>query len=170
MGINFCGVVWGTLAFLPQSKKSGDGHIVTTSSLFGLLASPTQGTYNSSKFAVRGFAEALRQELDLAPCGVSAACVHPGGICTHIARVAKMAGSMDRTTGGQAEAPRSRFEKMPNVTTAEGAARQILKAVERKPRRVLVGPDAKLMDLFVRLLGSWYQPGSVWLSRKLMEG
>jgi len=170
MGINFWGVVWGTQAFLPHLKRAGEGHVVNTSSLFGLLASPTQGTYNSSKFAVRGFTEALRQELDMANCGVSATCVHPGGIRTNIARTAKMDESMERATGGQAEAARSRFDKMLNVTTAESAARQILKAVEGNQRRVLVGPDAKLMDLVVRLLGSWYQPGSVWLSRKLMKG
>jgi NAD(P)-dependent dehydrogenase (short-subunit alcohol dehydrogenase family) len=170
MGINFWGVVWGTQAFLPHLKRSGEGHIINTSSLFGLLASPTQGTYNASKFAVRGFTEALRQELDLEKCGVSATSVHPGGIRTNIARAAKMDASMDRATGGQAEAARARFDQMLNMTTAESAAQQILRAVERNQRRVLVGADAKLMDLVVRLLGSWYQPGSVWLSRKLMRG
>ncbi len=170
MGINFWGVVWGTQAFLPHLKRAGEGHIINTSSLFGLLASPTQGTYNASKFAVRGFTEALRQELDLERCGVSATSVHPGGIRTNIARAAKMDASMDRATGGQAEAARARFDQMLNMTTAESAAQQILRAVERNQRRVLVGMDAKLMDFVVRLLGSWYQPGSAWLSRKLMRG
>lgn len=170
MGINFWGVVWGTQAFLPHLKRAGEGHIINTSSLFGLLASPTQGTYNASKFAVRGFTEALRQELDLEKCGVSATSVHPGGIRTNIARAAKMDASMDRATGGQAEAARARFDQMLNMTTAESAAQQILRAVERNQRRVLVGMDAKLMDFMVRLLGSWYQPGSAWLSRKLMRG
>jgi NAD(P)-dependent dehydrogenase (short-subunit alcohol dehydrogenase family) len=85
MGINFWGVVWGTQAFLPHLRKAGEGHIVNTSSLFGLMAVPTQGCYNASKFAVRGFTEALRQELDMEKCGVSATCVHPGGIRTNIA-------------------------------------------------------------------------------------
>lgn len=170
MGINFWGVVWGTQAFLPHLKRAGEGHIINTSSLFGLLASPTQGTYNASKFAVRGFTEALRQELDLEQCGVSATSVHPGGIRTNIARAAKMDANMDRATGGQAEAARARFDQMLNMTTAESAAQQILRAVERNQRRVLVGMDAKLMDFMVRLLGSWYQPGSAWLSRKLMRG
>src|SRR3989344_5401165 len=76
MGINFWGVVWGTQAFLPHLKKAGEGHIINTSSLFGLLSVPTNGTYNASKFAVRGYTEALRQELDMAACGVSATCVH----------------------------------------------------------------------------------------------
>jgi NAD(P)-dependent dehydrogenase (short-subunit alcohol dehydrogenase family) len=170
MGINFWGVVWGTQAFLPHLKKSGDGHVVNTSSLFGLLASPTQGTYNASKFAVRGFTEALRQELDMANCGVSATCVHPGGIRTNIARAARMDNSLNEKTGQDAEAARARFDKMLNITTAESAARQILRAVVRNERRVLVGPDAKLLDLLVRLVGSWYQPFSVMLAKKLMHG
>jgi NAD(P)-dependent dehydrogenase (short-subunit alcohol dehydrogenase family) len=170
MGINFWGVVWGTQAFLPHLKRAGEGHVVNTSSLFGLLASPTQGTYNASKFAVRGFTEALRQELDLEQCGVSATCVHPGGIRTNIARAARMDHSLDAKSGGNAEAARSRFDKMLNVTTAESAALQILKAVERNQRRVLVGPDAKILDLLVRLTGSWYQFASAMLARKLLNG
>lgn len=170
MGINFWGVVWGTQAFLPHLKQSGDGHVVNTSSLFGLLASPTQGTYNASKFAVRGFTEALRQELDLENCGVSATCVHPGGIRTNIARAAKMDDSLHAKSGGDAESARSRFDKMLNVTTAESAALQILCAVERNQRRVLVGPDAKILDFMVRLVGSWYQPMSALLARKLLAG
>ena len=170
MGINFWGVVWGTQAFLPHLRRSGEGHVINTSSLFGLLASPTQGTYNASKFAVRGFTEALRQELDLQACGVSATCVHPGGIRTNIARAAKMDGSIAQAAAGDAEAARKRFDKMLNVTSAEQAALQILRAVERNQRRVLVGIDAKLMDVFVRLLGSWYQPASAWLAKRLMQG
>ncbi len=158
MGINFWGVVWGTQAFLPHLKKAGEGHIVNTSSLFGLLSVPTQGTYNSSKFAVRGFTEALRQELDMAKCGVSATCVHPGGIRTNIAKAAKMDHSMDQATGGKAEEARAKFDKLLNFTTAESAALQILGAVSGNKRRVLVGLDAKFLDKLVRVLGSWYQP------------
>jgi NAD(P)-dependent dehydrogenase (short-subunit alcohol dehydrogenase family) len=170
MGINFWGVVWGTQAFLPHLKKAGEGHVVNTSSLFGLLASPTQGTYNSSKFAVRGFTEALRQELDMEACGVSATSVHPGGIRTNIAKAARMDNSLSDKTGQDAEAARARFDQLLNITTAERAAQQILKAVERNHRRVLVGADAKLLDILVRLMGSWYQPFSVMLAKKLMHG
>ncbi len=170
MGINFWGVVWGTQAFLPHLKKSGEGHVVNTSSLFGLLASPTQGTYNASKFAVRGFTESLRQELDMANCCVSATSVHPGGIRTNIAMAARMDNSLQEKTGQDAEAARARFDKLLNITTAESAARQILRAVERNQRRVLVGTDAKVLDFLVRLLGSWYQPFSVMLAKKLMHG
>jgi NAD(P)-dependent dehydrogenase (short-subunit alcohol dehydrogenase family) len=170
MGINFWGVVWGTQAFLPHIKKTGDGHVINTSSLFGMLASPTQGTYNASKFAVRGFTESLRQELDMARSGVSATCVHPGGIRTNIARTARMDSSISDKTGEDAEAARARFDKWLNVTTADSAARQILQAVKRNQRRLLIGPDAKALDFLVRLLGSWYQPFSVMLARKLMHG
>jgi short-subunit dehydrogenase len=157
MGINFWGVVWGTQAFLPYLRKSGDGHIINTSSLFGLLSVPLNGTYNASKFAVRGFTEALRMELDMANCGVSATCVHPGGIRTNIAKTARI----DSTTAkkiSNMDAAMAKFDKMLNATTAESAAQQIIRAVEKNQRRVLVGLDAKFMDKLVRLLGSWYQP------------
>ena len=71
IGINFWGVVYGTKAFLPHLKASGEGHVVNTSSIFGLFAQPGMGAYNASKYAVRGFTESLRQELDLMDCGVS---------------------------------------------------------------------------------------------------
>ena len=170
MGINFWGVVWGTQAFLPHLKKSGEGHIINTSSLFGLLSVPTQGTYNASKFAVRGFTEALRQELDMANCGVSITCVHPGGIRTNIAKAAKMDASMDAATGGKTEEARAKFDKLLNFTTAESAALQILRAVEGNKRRVLVGLDAKFLDKLVRLLGSWYQPLTTFFAKHGMLG
>ncbi len=170
MGINFWGVVWGTQAFLPHLKKAGEGHVVNTSSLFGLLSVPTQGTYNASKFAVRGFTEALRQELDMANCGVSATCVHPGGIRTNIARTAKMDESMHRATGGKTEEARAKFDKLLNATTADSAAKQILRAVEGNKRRVLVGLDAKFLDKLVRILGSWYQPLITAFAKKGMMG
>ncbi|WP_374319121.1 SDR family NAD(P)-dependent oxidoreductase [Aquabacterium sp.] len=170
MGINFWGVVWGTQAFLPYLKQAGDGHIVNTSSLFGLLALPTQGTYNASKFAVRGFTESLRQELDLDACGVSATCVHPGGIRTNIAMAARIDPAMQKRTGSDPEQARKRFDKLLNTTTAESAALQILRAVEKNKRRVLVGPDARFLDKVVRLFGSWYQPMTTWFAQRTMMG
>lgn len=170
MDINFWGVVWGTKAFLPHLKAAGEGHIVNTSSLFGLLAVPTQGTYNASKFAVRGFTEALRQELDMENCGVSATCVHPGGIRTNIAMAARIDPAMAAKTGMDAEAARKRFDKLLNTTSADSAAKQILRAVEGNKRRVLVGPDAKFLDKVVRLGGSWYQPLTTMFARKGMMG
>jgi NAD(P)-dependent dehydrogenase (short-subunit alcohol dehydrogenase family) len=170
MGINFWGVVWGTQAFLPHLKKAGEGHIVNTSSLFGLLSVPTQGTYNASKFAVRGYTEALRQELDMENSGVSATCVHPGGIRTNIAKAAKMDESMIKATGGKIEQARAKFDKLLDMTTAESAAKQILAAVEGNKRRVLVGIDAKFLDKLVRVLGSWYQPIITLFAKKGMLG
>jgi NAD(P)-dependent dehydrogenase (short-subunit alcohol dehydrogenase family) len=157
MGINFWGVVYGSQAFLPHLKASGDGHIINTSSLFGLISIPTQGAYNSTKFAVRGYTEALRMELELEGACVSATCVHPGGIATNIAMAGKVDPVMEKITGASIEAQKRRANKLINTTTAESAALQILSAVENNERRVLVGPDAKFLDKVVRLLGSAYQ-------------
>jgi short-subunit dehydrogenase len=167
MGINFWGVVHGTQAFLPHLKASGEGHIVNTSSLFGLMAVPTQGTYNATKFAVRGFTEALRMELDMEGACVSATCVHPGGIATNIAMAGKVDPVMEKLTGASVDAHKRRANKLINNTTAESAALQILAAVENNERRVLVGNDAKFLDILVRLLGSAYQGVIVRQMRKM---
>ena len=170
MAINFWGVVWGTQAFLPHLRASGDGHVVNTSSLFGLLAMPLNGCYNASKFAVRGYTEALRLELELAGAPVSATCVHPGGVRTEIARSARMHASSATLLGRDPELARADFDKMLDATSAESAALQILRAVERNQRRVLVGRDAWWADKLVRLLGSWYQPLVVAGARRRMRG
>lgn len=168
MNINFWGVVWGTQAFLPYLQAAGEGHVVNTSSLFGLLAVPGQGPYNASKFAVRGYTEALRMELQLSGQAVSATCVHPGGIRTNIARSGRIDPGMRSLTGLDAEEARRRFDRLLNTTSARAAARQILRAVEKNRRRVLVGPDARLLDLLVRLCGSAYQPLLEWFTRRLL--
>jgi len=154
MRINFWGVVHGTKAFLPHLKQSGEGHIVNLSSVFGLISVPTQSAYNASKFAVRGFSDALRIELEIEQCGVSCTTVHPGGIKTNIARNARMDPSAALLSGDERGA--DAFDKVA-VTSAKKAARQILAAVEKNKRRVLVGPDAKAIDLIARLPGSLYQ-------------
>ena len=156
VGINFWGVVYGTKAFLPYLKASGEGHIVNMSSLFGLLSVPGQGTYNATKFAVRGFTEALREELDMTHSPVSATCVHPGGIKTNIARDARFDQSMSSLGVVDAERSKRTFEKMFRVT-AEDAAETILSGVERNARRVLIGSDAVALDLLQRFLPSSYQ-------------
>jgi NAD(P)-dependent dehydrogenase (short-subunit alcohol dehydrogenase family) len=158
VGINFWGVVHGTQAFLPHLKKSGDGHVINTSSLFGLMAVPSQGTYNATKFAVRGYTECLRMELEVSGAPVSATCVHPGGIATNIAKLGRIDPGMEHASGGvSVEKQRKMADKMIQATTPESAALQILKAVENNERRVLVGNDAKFLDKLVRLLGSGYQ-------------
>lgn len=158
VNINFWGVVYGSQAFLPYLKASGDGHIINTSSLFGLIGTPGTGAYSATKFAVRGYTESLRIELDLMNCGVSATCVHPGGIRTAINNNARIGEGVEKLMGVSADKARERFDKMLNTTTANKAARIILKAVEKNSRRVVVGPDAKAMDAVVRLIGSAYQP------------
>jgi len=167
MGINFWGVVWGTQAFLPHLRASGEGHVINTSSLFGLMAMPLNGCYNASKFAVRGYTEALLRELELVAAPVSATCVHPGGVRTAIARSARLHPSGEEITGIGLEEARSRFDKLLDATSAQSAARQILRAVQRNRRRVLIGHDARFGDLLVRLLGSWYQPLIMARARRL---
>jgi NAD(P)-dependent dehydrogenase (short-subunit alcohol dehydrogenase family) len=161
-GINFWGVVYGTKAFLPHLVQSGEGHVVNLSSVFGLIAVPGQGAYNAAKFAVRGFTECLRMELELEGAPVSATCVHPGGIQTNIARKARFvarAGSPSR------EEMNELFDRMAR-TTAEAAARTILRGVKRNARRVLIGADARAISALQRLLPSGYQPLVVRLARR----
>ena len=154
MNINFWGVVHGTQAFLPYLKNAGDGHIINTSSLFGLLAAPGTSAYHAAKFAVRGFTESLRQELDVMKCGVSATCVHPGGIKTAIAQNART----DDNIAALGMDPRTNKEKFSKnlITSAERASATILKAVRHNERRVLVGLDAIVLDKVQRLFPAGY--------------
>ncbi len=156
MGINFWGVVHGTKAFLPHLKASGDGHIINLSSLFGLVAIPSQSTYNATKFAVRGYTESLRQELELSGAPVSATCVHPGGIRTNIAKAARVDESLKDLGVTNLERSRKGFEKMLGMPP-EKAAEIILKGVQRNARRVLVGRDAQALDVLQRILPGMYQ-------------
>lgn len=147
-GINFWGVVYGTKAFLPKMLEQRSGTIVNLSSVFGMIAFPHQGTYNASKFAVRGFTEALWLELE--GTGVTAVSVHPGGIKTNIARGT-------RVPGGAAVKARvtSDFERAAS-TTPEKAAEVIMRGVYDKKRRVMVGLDAQAIQLLARLLPESY--------------
>ncbi|MDN8229171.1 SDR family NAD(P)-dependent oxidoreductase [Acinetobacter baumannii] len=155
IGINFWGVVYGTKEFLPYLKQSGDGHIINISSMFGLTAQPTQSAYNASKFAVRGFTESLRQELDMQNAGVSATCVHPGGIRTNIAKAARMNNSV-QSLGMDPLKSQDAFDKLLR-TPADDAAQQILEAVRKDRRRLLIGADAKAVDMIQRILPQGYQ-------------
>lgn len=157
MGINFWGVVNGTQAFMPHLRASGQGHVINISSVFGIIAMPTQSAYNASKFAVRGFTEALRMELDLERAPVSATCVHPGGVATNIALAGRVDPAIERLSGLSAQAHRERDNRLIQVTTPESAAAQIIAGVEGNARRVLVGSDARRVDFLTRLLASAYQ-------------
>lgn len=168
VNINFWGVVYGTKEFLPLIKQSGEGHIINISSLFGLTAQPTQSAYNATKFAVRGFTESLRQELDLENCGVSALCVHPGGIRTNIANAAKMNDSI-RTLGMHPEKSARSFNKLLRCPPEE-AARQIIEAVQKDKRRLLIGNDAKTLDLIQRILPTGYQRVTAFATKLSNKG
>jgi len=156
MGINFNGVLYGSKAFLPYLELSGDGHIVNISSVFGLAAQPLMSGYNAAKFAVRGLTESLRQDLEVSDSCVSCSCVHPGGIKTNIARDSRSTESAQQLTGQSAAAAAKEFEKL-FITTADKAARVILKGVRKNSRRILIGPDARLIDWIVRLFPAAYQ-------------
>jgi NAD(P)-dependent dehydrogenase (short-subunit alcohol dehydrogenase family) len=155
MNINFWGVVYGTKAFLPYLKLAGEGHIVNLSSVFGLISVPSQSAYNAAKFAVRGFTDTLRMELEIEGANVSVTTVHPGGIKTNIARNARMDPSI-RDLAGDPERAAAEFERA-FITSPEKAAEQILAAVRRDRRRALIGPDAKAIDLVSRLPAGLYQ-------------
>ncbi len=157
MNINFWGVVNGTKAFLPHLKASGNGHVVNVSSVFGLFAQPGMSAYNATKYAVRGFTESLRQELDMEDSGVSASCVHPGGIRTNIAKTARMNESMAKVTGQAADKARQQFNDQLLRTTPEKAAQVILRGVQRDSRRILIGADAHAIDVMLRLAPVLYQ-------------
>ncbi len=167
MNVNFWGIVYGTKAFLPHLKAAGEGHIVNISSVFGLMGVPAQCAYNSAKFAIRGFTDCLREELDMMNCGVSATCVHPGGIKTPIIKSSQVDDNIT-VLGMDPGVYRQRFEKR-FITKADKAAREILRAVKRNERRVLIGPDAYVYDLMTRLVPGAYQPLMVAFVRQTMK-
>lgn len=149
--VNFWGVVHGTKAYLPWLLEQDAGAVVNTSSVFGLVAWPTQGTYNATKFAVRGFTEALRHELR--GTGVRAVSVHPGGVATSIARNARF--HVDDLGGLSHEQMQLDFSGVARLSP-EKAAGIIVRGVERGRGRVLVGSDARAVDLIQRLVPERY--------------
>jgi short-subunit dehydrogenase len=151
MNIDFWGVVNGTKAFLPHLIASRDGHVINVSSAFGLFSAPGQAAYSSAKFAVRGFTEALHQEMALAGHPVKVTTVFPGGIKTPFVRNATAAEAL-----GDIDLVRN-FEKRLWSTSPRKAAQVILNGVRKNRARVLIGPDMKLFDLLVRITGSSYQ-------------
>jgi NAD(P)-dependent dehydrogenase (short-subunit alcohol dehydrogenase family) len=152
MSVNVGGVVNGTKAFLPYLIRSGDGHLVNISSAFGFLGVPTMSAYTAAKFAVRGFTEALRQEMIMSRRPVSVHCVHPGGIRTGIVAHARTGESIRLDKQRQVRD----FARIAR-TSPEGAARSILRGVARNSPRILVGPDAYLLDALPRVIGARYQ-------------
>jgi short-subunit dehydrogenase len=151
MDVDFWGVVNGTKAFLPHLIASGDGHVINISSLFGLIAVPGQSAYNAAKFAVRGFTEALRQEMLVAKHPVKVTCVHPGGIKTAVARNATAADGQD------AQAFAEFYDKHLLIHSPEMAAQTIINGVSKGHARVVIGWEAKALDALSRIIGPAYQ-------------
>ena len=160
MDVDFWGVVHGTKEFLPHLIASGNGHVVNLSSLFGLMSMPGQSAYNAAKFAVRGLTEALREEMLVAGHPVGVTCVHPGGIRTAIVRNARATASHDpaRLAG--------EFDTRLARTSPEDAAESIWAAVRAGRPRAVVGADARVLDLVVRLVGPRYQDLVARLARR----
>lgn len=153
MDVNFGAVVHGCRHALPHIRKSDRGLIVNISSVFGMMAYPTQSAYNASKYAVRGLTEAMYLELGETDPQIQVVRVHPGGVKTNVARNAKMVRTMD----GAANALDSADEFERNApTTPEEAAEIILKGIERGRHRILIGPDARMIDILTRLFPVTY--------------
>jgi len=161
ININFWGVVRGTRAFLPHLSLQRAAHIVNLSSVFGIVAPPGQCSYAAAKFAVRGFSESLRHELQAAKSPVRLSVVHPGGIATHIARNSRIGSGM--TDNERRAKSIERFEAAAK-TTPQQAALRIIKGIENDEPRILIGGDARMLDLLQR-----FRPATYWkvLSRRI---
>jgi short-subunit dehydrogenase len=154
MNINFWGVVHATRAFLPHLGLQPEAHIVNLSSIFGIIAPPGQTAYAAAKFAVRGFSESLRHELQIAKSPIKLSVVHPGGVATNIARNSRTGVGM--TDNARRAQSIERFDSFAKTTPAAAALR-IIQGIENNAPRILIGNDARFMDLLQRL-----RPGTYW--------
>ena len=161
IGIDFWGVVHGSKEFLPHLVASGDGHLVNVSSLFGLLSMPGQSMYNAAKYAVRGFSEALREEILMAGHPVGVTVVHPGGIKTAIARSARTSAREDHDRNA-----RYFDERLAKMEPAEAARIIVEKGILGGKARLLVGLDAHALHHVARLSGSRYQDVVAAIARR----
>jgi short-subunit dehydrogenase len=161
ININFWGVVHGTRAFLPHLARQREAHIVNLSSIFGIIAPPGQTAYAAAKFAVRGFSESLRHELAMANSPVKLSVVHPGGVATNIVRNSRTGtGVTDNARRAQSI---ERFDAVAK-TTPQAAAIRIITGIEKNQPRILIGNDARSMDLLQR-----FRPATYWavLARRI---
>lgn len=147
--VDLFGVIHTCQAFLPRLVAGRGGRLVTVSSAFGLVAAPKQSAYNAAKFGVRGYTESMRQEVALAGLPVTVSCVHPGAVRTAIARSALLGPDEN------AEAL-VRFLEVMARTSPKGAARIILRGAARDRARILIGADARVMELTARVGGARY--------------
>ncbi|BCO61867.1 MULTISPECIES: SDR family NAD(P)-dependent oxidoreductase [Mycobacterium avium complex (MAC)] len=162
IGINIGGVVNGTKAFLPQLVEAGSAQhpsrLVNLSSAFGLIAVPYQGAYSTAKFAVRGFTEALRQEMIIERHPVTVHCVHPGVVKTNFGANMRAAETEDPDQAAKLFAHAA-------ITSPEKAARLILRGAEKNRARILIGPDGRVMAAMPRLLGAHYAAVQAYAAR-----
>jgi short-subunit dehydrogenase len=154
MDINFWGVVRGTRAFMAHLKSRPQAHIVNISSIFGIIAPPGQSAYSASKFAVRGFSESLRHELSMSNSTLRLSVVHPGGVKTNIARKARPGAHLRESVSSNELG--MRFEQLARTSPA-AAARRIVRGIERNEPRILIGADARYLDIIQRL-----RPATYW--------
>ena len=152
--INFWGAVHATRAFLPHLAGQPASHIVNLSSIFGIVAPPGQTAYSAAKFAVRGFSEALRHELQMAKSPIRLSVVHPGGIKTNIVRNSRAGSGV--TDNERRVQSIERFDAIAQ-TSAKDAALRIIKGIEKNEPRILIGGDARFMDLLQR-----FRPATYW--------
>ena len=150
MGINYWGVIYGCKVFLPILKQQKSAHILNVSSVFGFIAPEEQTAYCSSKFAVRGFTESLRHEME--GTNVSVSCIHPGGIKTDIARNSRIGAE----TPDEWKHQGAKFFDKVAKTSPETAADVIVKGIKDNNPRILIGQDAFLISMFSRLFPRRY--------------
>ncbi len=144
MNINFWGMVYGVKLFLPTLREQPSAHIINVSSVFGFIAPPGNAAYSASKFAVRGFTEALRYELK--DTNVAVSCVHPGGVATNIAREGRIGAQAHATIKEESVKLHTKVSR----TSSEAAAATIVRGIKRRSKRILVGADARLIDVLHR--------------------
>ena len=167
MSINFWGVVYGTKIFLPVLLEQKSAHIINISSIFGIIAPPGNATYAAAKFAVRGFTEGLRHELDDNK-NITVSVVHPGGIATNIANSARVGADVKKSKEELKEKVEL-FNKKLAVTTPDQAAETIVKGIKRRQTRILIGNDARALSIFARLFPRTYYSVINFITRGKMK-
>ena len=160
LGVNLWGMIYGTLAFLPELRKQKESSVVNLSSIMGVLGTPYQSVYSTSKFAIRGFSEALAAEELCNKTGVIVTCVHPGGIKTNIVRnIEGQNLSEEQLKKLDAHFP----------TTADQTADKIIYAIQKKKTRIVIGPDAKFIYFLSRFSHRLSMKYLVNWAKKLMK-
>jgi NAD(P)-dependent dehydrogenase (short-subunit alcohol dehydrogenase family) len=151
LSINLWGVIRMTKSFLPYLLQQNSGHIVNISSVFGLAGIADQSAYCTAKFGVRGFTETLRMELF--DTNVKTLCVHPGGIKTNIASAARIGGEVTEEIHQKNSVA---FNENLAITTSQEAARQILEAIRKDKKKLVIGKDGRQIDFITRLMPIGY--------------